>query len=123
MTHNVVFNSANNPDGEVIALACGHISLNEIEFTNEGIIVSVESRTGEVVFYDLQKNELSRTKIQLPAGDERFSEIKCDVEGEKLLLGFPEYSYKDNYPNCDGEHDRWTKTICGFKTLSFDFKK
>ena len=55
-------------------------------------------------------------------GDEKFSEVKCIVEGEQIKLGFPQYTYKDNYPHCDGEHDRWTKTISGFDYLCYDFK-
>lgn len=121
MIHNIVFNSTYHPDGEMINLACGYISLNEINFINEKITVNVESRTGEVAFYDSEGNKLLTAMAKTPqSGDEKFSEIKCSAEGNQIKLGFPHYSYKDNYPHCDGEHDRWTKTVSGFSFLCFD---
>ncbi len=123
MTHDVIFNSANCPNGELVNLACGHISLTKIEFVNQNIIVNIEAKTGEVEFYDLESNKLLSAKAQIPIlGDEKFSEVKCMVEGEQIKLGFPIYTYKDNYPHCDGEHDRWTKTVSGFSYLCYDFK-
>ena len=123
MIHDMIFNSKEHPEGEMIHLACGYVSLNEIKFINENIIVNMESRTGEVTFFDLQKNKLLSTGVKTPqSGDEKFSEVKCSVEGEQIKLGFPEYDYEDNYPHCDGEHDRWTKIISGFSFLCYDFK-
>ena len=123
MTHEVIFNSDNCPNGEMINLASGYISLTKIEFVNENITVNIEAKTGEVDFYDSEAKKRLSAKIKTPlSGDEKFSEVKCIVEGEQIKLGFPQYDYKDNYPNCDGEHDRWTKTITGFVFLCYDFK-
>ena len=37
-------------------------------------------------------------KVQTSAaGDEKFSEVKCIVEGEQIKLSFPKYTYKDNF--------------------------
>lgn len=122
MTNELVFDSVNCPKGEVINLACGYISLNEIKFVNEKIIVKIEAKTGKVDFCSLESNELLSVKVATPSGDEKFSEVKCAVEGDTIKLGFPQYTYKDNYPNCDGESDRWTKTIVDFDFLTYDFK-
>lgn len=123
MIHDVVFNSADFSEGKIIELACGYVSVNRIEFVNENIIVNIEAKTGEVEFCDSQANKLFSVKVSTPAcGDEKFSEVKCSVEGDIISLGFPEYSYEDNYPNCDGESDRWTKRISGFNYLCYDFK-
>lgn len=123
MAHEVVFNSDHCPNGEMIKLACGYISLTKIQFINENIIVSIEAKTGEVDFYHTGAQKRLSVKVEAPLlGDEKFSEVQCVVEGEQIKLGFPQYTYEDNYPHCDGEHDRWTKTISGFISLRYDFK-
>ncbi len=123
MTHKVIFNSDNYPNGEIVNLASGYVSLTKIEFINENITVNIEAKTGDVEFYDSEAKKCFSAKIEIPSsGDEKFSEVKCVVEGEKIKLGFPQYTYKDNYPHCDGEHDRWTKTISGFNFLCYNFK-
>jgi hypothetical protein len=48
--------------------------------------------------------------------------LSCSVGGDQIKLGFPQYTYKDNYPNCDGESDRWTKILSGFRYLCYDYK-
>lgn len=123
MVHEVTFHSDNYPNGQMIELACGYISLTKIRFVNENITVAVEAKTGEVDFYDSEAKKCLSTKIEVPlSGDEKFSEVKCIVDGQQIKLGFPQYTYEDNYPYCDGEHDRWTKTISGFHFLCYDFK-
>ncbi len=123
MIHEVIFDSVKSNQGEIVSLACGYISLNRILLINEKITVNIEAKTGEIEFYDLDDNKLLSAKIQPPTlGDEKFSEVECRVEGDQIKLGFPQYTYKDNYPNCDGESDRWTKTVSGFNYLCYDFK-
>ena len=123
MKNKLEFDSAKHPDGALINLACGYISLNEITFAAENIIVSIEACNGEVIFSDLNSEKLLSVKAELPSsGDEKFSEIKCIVENGQIKLGFPQYAYEDNYPHCDGEHDRWTKTILDFRFLCYDIK-
>lgn len=123
MTHEVIFDSAKYPAGEILGLACGYVSLTEISFINEKVTVTIEAKTGEIAFYDLQANSLLSAKAQPPvSGDEKFSEVKCLAEGDQIKLGFPQYTYKDNYPHCDGENDRWTKTVSGFCFISYDLK-
>ncbi len=123
MIHDVIFNSKNCPNGEIVNLASGYISLTKIEFINENVAVTIEAKTGDVDFYDSEAKKCLSAKIETPiSGDEKISEVKCIVEGELIKLGFPQYTYKDNYPHCDGEHDRWTKTISGFVFLCYDLK-
>ncbi len=123
MMHKVIFDSVKAPEGEVIGLACGYESLTEILFINEKIAVQIEAKTGEVDFYDLESNKLLSTKVATPSsGDEKFSEVKCSIECEQITLGFPQYDYVDNYPHCDGEHDRWTKIITDYRFLRYDYR-
>lgn len=124
MTHKVVFDHTEYPEGKLINLACGHISQNQIVFVNQSLAVDLEARTGEIAFCDLDGKVLLSARVELPgAGDEKFSEGKCCVAGEQIKLGFPRYSYEDNYPHCDGEHDRWTKIISGYRFLCYDLQK
>ena len=123
MANKLTFDSAACPNGKVVNLACGYISLNEIEFVYEKVIVIIEACTGEIEFCDMQLNKLLSFRVQTPTeGDEKFSEVKCVVEGQKIKLGFPQYNYVDNYPHCDGEHDRFSKTVSGFDFICYDFE-
>lgn len=123
MVHKVTFNSQNDPAGQLLELASGHISDNEILFINEKIIVKIESRKGEILFCDEQDTILLSAKTELPrSGDEKFSQVQCTVLGDEIKLGFPEYTYVDNYPHCDGEYDRWTKTVSGYQFVCYNYK-
>ena len=123
MVHEAVFDSVSFPDGQMIGLACGHISRTEIAFTHEKITVSIEAKTGEVDFYDPDGKKRLSARVEIPSsGDEKFSEVQCVAAGGQIKLGFPQYTYTDNYPHCDGEHDRWTKTLSGFDYLCYDLK-
>jgi len=123
MEHKLVFDSSKFPQGEIVGLASGYLSLTTIEFVSEGILVNVEAKTGEVDFYDFGGKKLLSFKKEIrQCGDEKLSDLKCLVEDGQIKLGFPIYSYKDNYPNCDGESDRWTKTISSFEFISYDIK-
>ena len=123
MVHKITFDSQNNPNGKLIELASGYVSDNEILFFNEKIIVQIESKTGAVAFCNEQGNVLQASKAELPqTGDEKFSQVQCAVADNQIKLGFPQYDYKDNYPHCDGEHDRWTKIIVGYRYICYDFK-
>jgi hypothetical protein len=76
-----------------------------------------------VEFYDSESNKALGCKAPTPiSGDEKFSEVKCSVSDGVIKLGFPLYSYVDNYPNCDGESDRRTKTIIGYSDFCYDIK-
>ena len=52
MTHELIFNSDNCPNGEMVNLASGYVSLTKIDFINENITVNIEAKTGEVDFYN-----------------------------------------------------------------------
>lgn len=122
MINEIVFDSAKNRK-ETVSLASGYVSLNQISFVNEEIVAKIEAKTGEVEFCDTKLQKLLSCKMEPDAlGDEKFSDIELSVESDKIKLGFPRYTYHDNYPNCDGESDRWDKRISGFDYLVYDFK-
>lgn len=124
MVNKLTFDSTAFSEGTVLNLACGYVSQNEITFIKENIIVTIEARLGKIQFCDPEHNVLLSEDVQVSsAGDEKFSEVKCIAEDGQIKLGFPEYTYKDNYPNCDGESDRWSKTILDFNFLCYDIRK
>lgn len=123
MIHEITFDSKDHSTGKLLNLACGYISLSQIVFTNENIIINIESRKGEIDIFDSESNKLLSAKVELPSfGDEKYSEVKCAVKNSIITLGFPKYTYEDNYPNCDGEYDRWTKKIDYYRFFCYDIK-
>ena len=115
----IVFNSEKDND-KCFQIASGYISKTTILFENENIVAVVEAK-GEVQFYNTNDELLSSGKLPANTGGrEVYEEVCCQVNGDAITLKFPIYEWIDNYPNCDGEHDRWdTKTI-GYNTLTFD---
>lgn len=121
MTHHVTFDSKACPNGAIVPLASGHISENEIAFINEKITVHIEAKSGALSFCDADGTVLLTATVPLPtSGDEKFSEVKCAANDGQIRLGFPQYTYQDNYPHCDGEHDRWEKSIASFTFVCYD---
>ena len=104
-------------------IACGFISTTEILFTVENIIARVTD-SGNVEFYDNNKNLLAA--ICVPAdsdGRGHYEDICCKVEDGKIMMRFPMYTWYDNYPDCDGEYDRWDAHIVGYESpIVFDIK-
>ena len=63
-------------------------------------------RLGNAVFFDKDGKELFKDcavsdKVRF------FSWIYCKKSADGLRVSFAVTKTVDNYPNCDGEHDRW----------------
>ncbi len=69
----------------------------------KGYIIEVSCK-GQVCFYDYDNNLLA-TAINT---ERDFSQIKFTWKQDKLHLSFGKEITVDNYPNCDGESDRWS---------------
>lgn len=102
-------------DGYILFnIACGFVSTTEVSFVNENV-VAVVTAYGNVNFLDAARNVLASACV--PPDDEglcRFVSLACKVENGKIYLQFPFYSWKDNYPYCDGEGDRWDAYVTGY---------
>lgn len=59
--------------------------------------------TGEAAFYDSNNRLLARADGQ----DRTFSEVRFLWEQDLLTLQLGQMVTVDNYPDCDGEYDRW----------------
>lgn len=122
-SYDKVFDSSKVKGYEDYQLACGHISNTTILFQQENIWIDVEA-AGKIRFFAMDGAEL--TQYTLPKSNterELYEDIRCSVEDCSIVLEFPIYSWIDHYPNCDGEHDRWTLTIKEYFAVKFDVKQ
>lgn len=97
-----------------IGIACGYVDTTEIFFRQENILVKVTA-AGQIDFF---AGENLLASLSVPAGSGGrgcYQDIACKAEDGKLLLRFPEYTWVDHYPDCDGESDRWSARITGYK--------
>ncbi len=115
-----IFSRSSESCEQKFQLANGYISTTEIYFEAENVIAKIEA-DGVVEFLNVQENVLASVDIpKQTGGKEKYTEVWCATENSVITLKFPIVEWIDNYPNCDGEHDRWdTKTI-GYHTLKFD---
>ena len=105
-----------------IELANGYISTTKILFEAEKIVVKIDAK-GVIDFLDFEDQVIASIDIpQQTGGKEVYTEVLCGVEDSCILLKFPIVEWIDNYPHCDGEHDRWDSKIIGYHKLVFDLK-
>lgn len=101
-------------------LASGYISTTKIFFEIEQVIAKIEA-DGNVQFINSENKLIDSVKIPEQTGGKRvYDEVISQVIDNEITLKFPVVEWIDNYPNCDGEYDRWdTKTI-GYHTIKFN---
>ena len=77
-------------------------------FEKENITLTADKH-GNAVFCSADGTKIKREKAQ---ADRFFLSIYCSVKDGAINVRFPVTETVDHYPNCDGEHDRYsTKTI------------
>ncbi len=116
------FNSEENKGFKSFQLANGYISSTAILFEKEEIVAKIEAK-GRVDFFDCE--DILLASFDIPAqtgGKETYNEVLCGVENNTVILKFPIVEWIDNYPNCDGEYDRWDTETIGYHILKFDYK-
>lgn len=80
-----------------------------------GYKISV-SKQGAVELRDWQEKTLQ----VLPATEKTFRECKLVWKQENVQVIFGHTEEVDNYPNCDGESDRWSRVWVGEHTVVLD---
>lgn len=70
----------------------------------KGYIIEV-SCTGDAHFYDYENNLLEKAS----GTEKKFAEVRFAWRQDLLQLDFGHMETVDNYPNCDGEYDRWSE--------------
>ena len=72
--------------------------------SSQGYRIAV-SRQGEVILRDWEGNELCSVSGQ----NQNFTEVRFHWRQSDISVQFGKTVTVDNYPNCDGEHDRWSE--------------
>ena len=104
---------------QTFQLASGYISTTGILFEADKVAAVIEAK-GTVVFTDLEEHALASFDIPAQTGGrEVYETVICGKENGHIVLRFPIVHWIDNYPNCDGEHDRWDSVTVGYRILTF----
>ncbi len=115
----VVYNSETN-ERLYTQLASGYVSETVIVFEKENICALVNA-SGKVDFQDARGKLLaSASAPAVTDGKEKYVSLYYRIDENKIILDFPVYEWIDNYPHCDGEHDRWDTREIGAHTITFD---
>lgn len=118
--YDYLFNSQNHTSFKNIQLANGYISKTTLFFELENIFVEIEAK-GHIIFKDNNDSIILSTDVESPdSGKGVYTEVFCKVENKTIFLRFPQYVWIDNYPHCDGEHDRWDTKIIGYNELRYN---
>lgn len=107
---------------ETYQLASGYISTTTVFFEEERVAARIEAK-GDIVFFDEAGTELAAIQMTEQTGGRGvYEDVVCSEEEGTIVLKFPVVEWIDNYPHCDGEHDRWDSRIIGWHVLRFDTK-
>lgn len=115
----IIFDSEKSTE-KMYQLASGYISQTTILFEKENIIAVIQAK-GSVEFYSMDDKLIAAGSVPaVENGKGVYEDIRCQAESGLIRLRFPIYEWIDNYPNCDGEHDRWDTRIVGYHTLTLE---
>lgn len=121
MEYDKLFNSINDKQKKY-PLANGYISQTTIFFENEKILANIEAK-GNIEFLNEEGGLLSSINIpKQTGGKEVYDEVLCHVDGNEVILTFFIVKWIDNYPHCDGEHDRWDSVVIGSHTVKYNIQ-
>ena len=119
-TYDKVYRSDAGPGWKSFQLANGYIATTEILFEKEAVVARITAK-GDVAFLDLTGQILASTTMEAQSGGkEVYTDVSCWADGGRIVLKFPIVEWIDNYPHCDGEHDRWDSKTVGYHVLTFD---
>ena len=79
---------------------------------------AVVCRNGEAVFYDGTDNVVCRAE----GGAADYPGFRLDWKQDSISIRFGSMVEVDNYPNCDGEYDRWSMEWLTRRTVTLDLK-
>ena len=105
---------------QAFSLATGYISTTEIYVPAIKTVLKITA-SGEIEF--LNQDESVITKISLSpqtGGREVYEKVNLYISENILSMEFPIVKWIDNYPHCDGEHDRWDSVTIGYMVAEYD---
>lgn len=125
MDHYTFHSGGPKPYLELRAPYFNAINPTTVDFEAEQISVFVNS-LGHIEFFDAQGNSLGcvdRPAAESPdmyAHSGQYGTVRCLCDGARVMLRLPVYHWEDDYPYCDGESDRWTRTVVRWFQVAFD---
>ena len=123
---NITYNSTEKIDLlEIKAPYYNAINPTAVYFEQKKIYVTMDS-LGHFEFVDEEQNKLA--VLDYPVSEDpseyghsaQYGEIRCSSDGKEITLFLPVYGWEDNYPNCDGESDRWDRYISRWFRIVFN---
>lgn len=94
-------------------LACGYYSTTAFYFETAGFGVVIHCN-GTFTFYDTAGEQLETVEAKpMHGGRGCYMEVFISTDGDRVTFRLPDYIWYDNYPDCDGESDRWDAKIIG----------
>ena len=118
----IVFNSKKE-NGKSFQIANGYISHTKIFFEKENTIVTIDAK-GQLSFSEMNGEFSVCCAIDSEeSGKGVYESVVLKAVDNVITISFPVCEWIDNYPNCDGEHDRWDSRIIGYINVDFDLKK
>lgn len=78
----------------------------------EGCTVEVENNGGAVFYVN------GRAIAAAEKDDSTFNEVRLKWKQGRVAIEFGQIETVDNYPNCDGEHDRWSEKWVAYRTVA-----
>lgn len=97
----------------------GHVENTKVLFDNEHIFITV-LKEGEITFESVDGALLSKITIGPDTKNKMHENVYCKANNGKIKVWLPIIEYIDNYPNCDGEHDRWSSKEIAYDVVEFD---
>ncbi len=120
--YDIIFDSEKEKSGKSFQIASGYISETRVLFEKERVAAIIHAK-GKVEIYNVNGQiEAIGELPEVEIGKQVYEEVCCDVKDSRIIMSFPTYTWIDNYPHCDGEHDRWETRKIGEKVLTFDLQ-
>jgi len=96
-------------------LSCGFYETTCFLFREYGFAADIHCK-GEVRIYTPEgKRLLTLPAKPMDTGRGCYMDILITITENAVRFRFPEYTWTDHYPHCDGESDRWDAEITGIR--------
>ena len=110
MTYDHIIKAGETLADQWFHLACGYCTTTSFLFEAWELSVTIDCN-GTFTFRSPAGERTVKAK-PMRGGRGCYMDIYVTT-GETLRFRLPEYDWWDNYPNCDGESDRWDATVTG----------
>ena len=112
MAYDHIIESARTLQDQWFHLSCGYYTTTSFFFEAWGLAVTVDCN-GTFTFRTADGQEQTVKAEPMRGGRGCYMEIFITTSERELLFRLPEYRWWDNYPDCDGEYDRWDAEVVG----------